>query len=355
MDFCGGIKTSGEKRDFGTGAHRDSNTKVHKGRMDLIPAVAMHRFADFCRDIEIDIIGQHALFYYNGAMQSMYLWLEGQRPERDGGHFSEDNLSFAILNVIQMMQIQEDLPMWNPKWPNSENLERYDMLSPTFLRRVSVHYQLGGINYGDRNWELGMPVMVTWDSAVRHLVNWLERKADDEEDHLAAFGWNVMCTMHTIEMINRGILPESLYEPPMHRNVQVGRPYHPEAFDENEFGLYHAEEEFDKLFEEDDDDEAKLALYNSDELETHTGFCMSPYDADTCFDCFSEAECIKMGERDRMKNVDNVHYVVDIGWFFWDETSAHRNGPYLSRANAENALKDYCDHLNYGGDPKNEN
>jgi len=102
--------------------------------------------------------------------------------------------------------------------------ERYDMISPLFLRRVSIHYQKGGINYGDRNWEKGMPVMVTWDCATRHLTNWLEK--EDTEDHLAAFGWNTMSTMHTIEMVNRGMLPEELNDiPATYRNIKRGTPH----------------------------------------------------------------------------------------------------------------------------------
>ena len=34
--LAGGIKTSGERRTFETSTHRDSNTKVLKGRMDLV-------------------------------------------------------------------------------------------------------------------------------------------------------------------------------------------------------------------------------------------------------------------------------------------------------------------------------
>ena len=220
----GGIKSSGERRDFGTGAHRDSNTAVHKGRMDLIPAVAMHRFAEFCTECDNNPHDgkMHSLFCYNDAMESMYLWIEGERPKRDGGDYRFDNLANALWDCQQMMHMEEDEPLWYPSTsPDYDIGIRYDRISPILLRRVSIHYQLGGINYGDRNWEKGMPAMVTWDSAVRHLVNWLDRETT--EDHLAAFAWNVMCTMHTIEMVNRDLLPSNMYDPPMHRNIRIGR------------------------------------------------------------------------------------------------------------------------------------
>jgi hypothetical protein len=226
-EMVGDIKSSGETRDFGTGASRDSNTKILKGRMDLVPGVAMNRFAEFLTDEETNPHSKgprHALASYNEAMESLYLWLEGERTECDGGLYHYDHLSNALVHCQEIMHLEEDIPMWYPTMaPEYDHTGlRYDCISPLFLRRVSIHYQKGGINYGDRNWELGMPAMVTWDSATRHMANWLERLPDDKEDHMAAFGWNIMCTMHTIEMVRRGIFKEHMYEPPMHRNIQTG-------------------------------------------------------------------------------------------------------------------------------------
>ena len=33
------------------------------------------------------------------------------------------------------------------------------------------------------------------------------------------------------------------------------------------------------------------------------------------------------------------------GWYFWDETWAHCQGPYSTEENAQAALRDYCDWL----------
>jgi hypothetical protein len=237
-ELAGGIKSTGKKRTFETGAHRDSNTKIHKGRMDLVPAVAVRRFAMFCSDF-VDVPKKmkvpekmqpnfdewntrHVTYFYNIALQSMYLWLEGERNEVDGDDaYKIDHLSNALWHVQQIMHISEGEPIWFPMMPDGFiwSGERYDMISPMFLKRVSVHYQLGGINYGDRNWEKGMPIMVTWDSATRHLTDWLRK--EPTEDHLAAFGWNVMSTMHTIEMVNRDILPKELNDiPATYRNIK---------------------------------------------------------------------------------------------------------------------------------------
>lgn len=238
--LAGGIKTSGERRTFETGAHRDSNDKVLKGRMDLIPAVAMKRFAIHCNHFaamydmasscceamadEVEHIEEmHISQFYGEAMSSMYAWMEGERIE-EGWTF--DHLGNVLWNTQQLMHLTDPTfgEVWFPKLPDDFALpeERWDMISPLFTRRVSIHYQLGGINYGDRNWEKGMPAMVTWDCATRHLTNWLEK--EDTEDHLAAVGWNVMSTMHTVEMVKRGLLPESLIETiPMYKNIVKGK------------------------------------------------------------------------------------------------------------------------------------
>jgi hypothetical protein len=228
--LVGNIKSSGERRDFGTGAHRDSNTKVLKGRMDLVPGVAMRRFAKFLTGEDTNPYNngpRHAIASYNDAMENLYLWLEGERDENDDGPYRFDRLSSALVSCQEIMHIDSGIPMHYPivmpDFINGVGL-RYDRISPLFLSRVSIHYQKGGINYGDRNWELGMPALVTWDCATRHLTQWLEAADGDEEDHMAAFGWNIMCTMHTIEMVRRGVLHDDMYEPPMHRNIQKGIP-----------------------------------------------------------------------------------------------------------------------------------
>lgn len=230
-ELIGDIKTSGKTRQFESGAQRDSNTKILKGRMDLVPGVSMHRFAEFFTDEGTNPHRhgpRHALASYNEAMESLYLWLEGERLERDGGSSHYDHLSNALTHCQEIMHIEEDIPMWHPSMSPDYDYTglRYDRISPVFIRRVSIHYQKGGINYGDRNWELGMPALVTWDSATRHMVNWLEHLPEDKEDHMAAFGWNIMCTMHTIEMVGRGVLGREMWDEKQDGNISYVPPTH---------------------------------------------------------------------------------------------------------------------------------
>jgi len=89
-----------------------------------------------------------------------------------------------------------------------EGKGRFDLLSPIFLQRLARHVENGAKKYGDRNWEKGQGVMRYFDSCSRHLNKWLEGHRD--EDHLAAAAWNIQGMIHTIEMVQRGHLPEAL-------------------------------------------------------------------------------------------------------------------------------------------------
>ena len=70
----------------------------------------------------------------------------------------------------------------------------------------------GAKKYGDRNWEKGQPQSRFLDSAIRHLMKYLEGHRD--EDHLAAARWNIGGMIHVEEMIGRGLLPGELADLP---------------------------------------------------------------------------------------------------------------------------------------------
>lgn len=89
---------------------------------------------------------------------------------------------------------------------------RFDLLSPIALKRLARHYEAGAVKYADRNWEKGIPLSRSLDSALRHLFAFLE--GDRTEDHLAAAAWNVFAIMHTEAMIARRLLPEALNDLP---------------------------------------------------------------------------------------------------------------------------------------------
>lgn len=76
--------------------------------------------------------------------------------------------------------------------------ERYDLISPIGLRRLAVRYGMGGITYGDFNWERGMPIGDLLVHVIRHLYQYLSGNRD--EDHLAAAAWGCFAAMHSEEM-----------------------------------------------------------------------------------------------------------------------------------------------------------
>lgn len=74
-----------------------------------------------------------------------------------------------------------------------EGKGRCDLLPACAILRLSRHYENGTKKYGERNWEKGIPISSFIDSAMRHILKYLDGQTD--EDHLAAASWNIMCAM----------------------------------------------------------------------------------------------------------------------------------------------------------------
>lgn len=66
---------------------------------------------------------------------------------------------------------------------------RFDLLPMCVLMRLARHYEAGAKKYSDRNWEKGIPAHSFADSAMRHLVKYMD--GWDDEDHLIAAIWNL--------------------------------------------------------------------------------------------------------------------------------------------------------------------
>lgn len=89
---------------------------------------------------------------------------------------------------------------------------RFDLLPPRVIKALAIHYQKGCKKYGERNWELGIPLSRYLDSGLRHTFQFLEGLED--ENHLIAAIWNLMCLYETKERIKEGILPSELDDLP---------------------------------------------------------------------------------------------------------------------------------------------
>ncbi len=94
----------------------------------------------------------------------------------------------------------------------ADDRQRFDLISPIGLRRLSETYAEGAAMYGDRNWENGFPASVVINHALRHLILWLD--GDMTEDHLAHAAWNLFALMHFEELRPEVIdIPARLPEP----------------------------------------------------------------------------------------------------------------------------------------------
>jgi len=92
---------------------------------------------------------------------------------------------------------------------------RPDLISPIMTKRLGSWLGIGAEKYDERNWEKGIPLNRTVASLLRHLNDWQQR--DMTEDHLAAICCNAMFLIHTQEMVDRGVLPQSLDDRPYYR------------------------------------------------------------------------------------------------------------------------------------------
>jgi hypothetical protein len=89
---------------------------------------------------------------------------------------------------------------------------RFDLLPPQTIRALAIHFEKGACKYEERNWEKGIPVSRFLDSAMRHLLQFEDGCQD--ENHLVASLWNLVCMYETILRVQQGVLPAELYDLP---------------------------------------------------------------------------------------------------------------------------------------------
>lgn len=80
-----------------------------------------------------------------------------------------------------------------------EGKGRCDLLPPLAIIRLSKHFEEGAKKYGERNWEKGIPINSFIDSAMRHTLKYMA--GQDDEDHLVAAAWNLICAMELEETL----------------------------------------------------------------------------------------------------------------------------------------------------------
>lgn len=143
-----GIKDSGERRQFETGAVRD--IQEGKGRCDLMPLRVVAKAYDQLKD--------------------------------DLGHNGE-----VVRCIAAFQETGETTYLYHA-------MDLFDCFGgswSTMFLEVAKHFEEGAKKYGENNWQKGLPVNCYIDSAVRHYLKWL--RGDKDEPHDRAFVWNLMC------------------------------------------------------------------------------------------------------------------------------------------------------------------
>lgn len=98
---------------------------------------------------------------------------------------------------------------------------RMDLLPMCALLRISKHMEDALTHYPERNWEKGLPMHSMLDSALRHLIKYMDGQTD--EDHLCSATTNLLMAMWTEEkMPNLQDIP-SRPKPPT-KGVMLGEP-----------------------------------------------------------------------------------------------------------------------------------
>lgn len=168
MKDSNGIKDSGERITFRTGAVRD--IQEGKGRCDLMPLGVVN---------ELLFAGRNGLVNHRG--DPLYL-IEMFKVTK--------NVFFlysAICSSVEFMFIADDDICDSP----------FETKMVTLLLEVSKHYEEGAKKYGEYNWQKGIPVSSFINSACRHYLKAF--RGDDDERHDLAFVWNLLNCIWTVE------------------------------------------------------------------------------------------------------------------------------------------------------------
>lgn len=106
----------------------------------------------------------------------------------------------------------------------SEGRGSYELISPFVIERDAKLLEWGAKNRGRRNWEKGCPFSRCMQSLLRHAYKYMAGEPDtDHDDNLAAIRFWAGAMIHYEEMIDRGLLPESLKDFPDYSSGELFR------------------------------------------------------------------------------------------------------------------------------------
>jgi len=89
---------------------------------------------------------------------------------------------------------------------------RFDLIPMQGMLLCAMQMEAGAAKYSERNWEKGMPLSWFADSAQRHLGKFIA--GYDDEPHLSAAIWNLMCLAEGQERIKQNMWPQEFDDLP---------------------------------------------------------------------------------------------------------------------------------------------
>jgi hypothetical protein len=197
------ILDSGKRKEFSSGAVRD--LEEGKGSFDLLPCRTLSMLAHFGKNYmpcKTQIKKMSSVNLANVVMEML----------SEFGMSSDINVwvkaTFLALSLFEEhgsedMDFAGEIIPKNPNYANKK-IPRYDNIPYEGLRRVAEHFRKGALKYSSRNWEKGMHLSRFRSSAMRHLMQFIHGMED--EPHLDAAVWNMMCYLETYSRIQDGSL-----------------------------------------------------------------------------------------------------------------------------------------------------
>lgn len=165
-----------EVTEFETGAIRsiDSNDVAYH----LITPIGLRALAEAYNEINMP---ENPI---NEAVYRINIFLSGNRQS--------NHLAKAAVAICVLTSDKELRPY------DKDTLFNYDRIPPIALRLLAMTYKEGALKYGDMNCELGFPVHDLINHAWKHIEQW--RSGDRSENHLGHCLWNLLMSIHSLEM-----------------------------------------------------------------------------------------------------------------------------------------------------------
>lgn len=163
------------------------------------------------RDLRREGFLELAVKYEGADGHVMYINLLGERFER-----MRDSETKIVVPEMKDSGKRETFSTGAVR-DTAEGKPRPELISPFAMERLAEWLRKGAEKYAPRNWEQGIPISRTLASLYRHLLKFQEGETD--EDHMAAIMCNAMFIMHTQDMVERGVLPESLLDMPKYEST----------------------------------------------------------------------------------------------------------------------------------------